>query len=103
MSKKHMAPSGGQPSVISISAKERYRQNLLLAELLLSAYQQGDAEAVERFKENHPEGKQAGFTPTLQDARLLITGSGVRVRRLSLEKLKKEAKTLLKALKENQP
>jgi len=69
----------------------------------LSAYQQGDAEAVERFKENHPEGKQASFTPTLQDARLLITGSGVRVRRLSLEKLKKEAKTLLKALKEKQP
>ncbi|MCF6255652.1 MAG: DUF1835 domain-containing protein [Gammaproteobacteria bacterium] len=106
MSKKHMAPSDGKPPVISIpahSAKERYRQNLLLAEQLLSAYQQGDAEAVERFKENHPEGKQAGFTPTLQDARLLITGSGVRVRRLSLEKLKKEAKTLLKALKEKQP
>jgi len=50
MSKKHMAPSDGQPPVISIpahSAKERYRQNLLLAEQSLSAYQQGDAEAAD--------------------------------------------------------
>ncbi|NOZ53824.1 MAG: hypothetical protein GXP08_11950 [Gammaproteobacteria bacterium] len=38
--------------------------------------------------------------PMLQDARLLlIAGSGVRIKRLSLEKLKKEAKILLKFLK----
>jgi len=103
MSKKSIASRNELPPVLSISAKERYQQNLEQAEQLLAAYQQGDSYAVAQFEDDHPQGKGSDFTPTLQDARLLISGKGVRVKRLSLEKLKKEAKDLLKALKENQP
>jgi hypothetical protein len=101
MSKKR-TDSLNESSVISTSAKTRYQQNLAQAEQLLSAYQQGAPKAIAQFEEHHPQAKQPGFTPTLQDARLLISASGVRIKKLSLEKLKKEAKDLLKALKENQ-
>jgi|GEM_PF-108000 len=90
------------PSSLPLLSKTRYQQNLAQAECLLSAYQQGDSDAVARFG-NHPQAKQPGFTPTVQDARLLVSSDSVRIKKLSLEKLRKEAKDLLKALKENRP
>ncbi len=102
MSKKSIDSHSELPVVLSISANTRYQQNLAEAKQLLAAYRQGDSRAVVQFEENHPQGKETDFIPTLQDARLLISNSGVRLKNLSLEKLKKEAKDLLKALKLNQ-
>jgi len=82
-----------------IQAQRRYAKNLAQAETLLTAYFNGDANAIARFQGNHPLGQTDGFVPTLQDARLIVSAASTEVRRLSLEKLKKEAKDLLKGLK----
>ena len=82
-----------------IQAQRRYAKNLAQAEILLAAYLSGDANAIARVQNNHPQGQEDGFSPTLQDARLIVSAASTRVHHLSLEKLKKEAKDLLKALK----
>ena len=86
-----------------IQAQRRYAKNLAQAETLLAAYFSGDANAIARFQNNHPQGQADGFVPTLQDARLIVSAASTEVRRLSLEKLKKEAKDLLKGWKANHP
>ncbi len=86
-----------------IQAQHRYANNLAQAEILLAAYLSGDANAVAHVQNNHPQGQEDGFVPTLQDARLIVSAASTKVRRLSLEKLKKVAKDLLKALKEGNP
>jgi len=103
MSKKRRDSLGEQPSILPKSVETRYHQNLEQAKQLLAAYQQGDRNAAVKFEEHHPLGKQPGFNPNLQDARLLTSAGTVRAKRLSLEKLKKDSKALLKALKTNQP
>ena len=80
-------------------AQRRYAKNLAQAETLLAAYLSGDANAIARIQNNHPQGQEDGFVPTLQDARLIVSAASTKVRRLSLEKLKKEAKDLFKRLK----
>ncbi len=84
---------------LSTTAQRRYTDNLQQAEALLAAFMRGDKRAIARFESYHPQGKQTDFLPTLQDARLLVSSESTRVRRLSLEKLKREAKELYKALK----
>ena len=99
MSKKSTGSLDAQPSVLSDPSNQRYQKNLVEAEQLLAAYQRGEQSAVSQFEERHPQGKKVGFKPTLQDARLLVSGRRIRATRLSLEKLKKEAKDLVKQLK----
>ena len=91
MSTQHIAllAQGGQ----------RYFRNLKAAQALLSAYQRGDEHARQRFRTEHPKGQEIGFEPTLLDARLLVSSEALQVKKLSIEKLKKEAKDLLKAIK----
>jgi len=103
MSNKRIDSLSEQPSGVSRSAKARYQHNFEQAEQLLAAYQQGDAKAIAQFVDHHPLGQQPGFTPSLQDARLLVSAGSVRVKRLSLEKLKKDSKDLLKTLKASRP
>ncbi len=86
-----------------LASHELYQSNLENAKQLLKDYFEGRSSAIEQFKENHPFGKQADFTPNLQDAHLLIAGKNVRIKKLSLEKLKKEAKDLLRAIKSQSP
>jgi len=102
MSRKNVTSRDVLPSDLAISTKERYQQNLKHAKQLLADYQLHDSKAVTRFKENHPQGNDLNFVPTLQDARLIISGKSVRLKRFSFEKLKKEAKDLLRALKTNE-
>lgn len=93
----------GAPPVYQLPAavKARQSRHQQQAEALLRAYQDGDPAAIAEFRQYHPDGGKPGFTPSLLGARLLVSSSPVAVRRLSLEKLKKEAKELLKALKHN--
>ncbi len=65
------------------------------AKTLLAAYIAGDAAVQEEFK-RHPDIDKPDFQPTLLDARMLVSSSGIVVRRLSLEKLKNDAENLLK-------
>lgn len=66
------------------------------AKKLLSAYRNGDSDAVRCFKERHPRGKDSDFVPQLIDARVVTVSDAVRPRRLLLEPLKKQAKHLLR-------
>lgn len=82
------------------SVKSRLRKHQQQAVALLNAYQRGDAEAIAEFQGRHPDADKPDFQPTLLAARMLTSGRDVRVHKLSLEKLKKEAKDLLKLLKQ---
>ncbi|MDV7340536.1 DUF1835 domain-containing protein [Terasakiella sp. A23] len=75
----------------------------LEAELLLEDIRQQDPIALNALKENHPLGGRDDFTPTLQDARMVVMRQNLSSRKLSLDKMKKEAKSLLKAVKAKQP
>ncbi|TPW17633.1 MAG: hypothetical protein FD130_589, partial [Halothiobacillaceae bacterium] len=103
MSNESAGLSGELPLSVSTPAKERYERNLAQAAQLLVAYQQGEPNAVAQFVEHHPQGSTPDFIPTLQDARLLISGRDVRVTNLLLEELTKEAQALFTALKARQP
>jgi len=69
------------------------------AATLLNDFQKGVDEAVLIFKEFHPAYQNSNFTPTLQDARVAIMRHSMSRKKLSLERLKREAKNLLKAIK----
>ncbi len=68
----------------------------LEAEKLLQQYQTGQQAAIELFKTHHPAGKQEGFSPALLDARQVIMFRNMNGQSLSLERLKKSAKKLLR-------
>lgn len=79
--------------------EKRFQQHQQDAELLLAAYRNGDEDAVALFKERHPEANKADFQPTLVDARLLVSRDRFHLHKLSLDRLKREAKNLLKLIK----
>ena len=80
-----------------------YAEHLKSAELLLKAYHSGEATAIKQFEQHHPQGQDSSFVPNLQDARLIVSRRSTRVNKLSLEKLKKNAKSLLRQLQSNNP
>lgn len=98
---EYNSDSHGELSISLLSEEARSRQvsNHTKAKVLFDAYNAGEAWAIAEFRDNHPQGKDPDFTPTLLQARMMVSGSTTQVRRLSLEKLKKEAKELLKHAK----
>lgn len=76
--------------------REQHKQQ---AEVLLNAYHNGDPYAIEQFKRRVSGAELTNFEPTLLQARMLVSSNSLKVKKLSLEKLKKNAKDLLKALK----
>ncbi len=103
MSDKPSPTNGRISSPLSESAKLKQQQHKQRAEQMLKAYYGGDAKVIAEFKEHCFGGDQPDFRPTLLQARMLASSDDLAVRKLSLEKLKKEAKDLLKALKSNSP
>ncbi len=73
------------------------------AQQLLDAYNKGDPHAVEKFHRRVPDAASPDYKPSLLHARLLVASDNTIPRRLSLEKLKKESKDLLKQLKAAAP
>ncbi|MEH6405525.1 MAG: DUF1835 domain-containing protein, partial [Sneathiella sp.] len=71
----------------------------LHAAKLLNDYEAGLESAIQLFKDLHPASNKEGFTPALIDARQVIMFQSMKGLKLSLEKLKKEAKRLLKGVK----
>lgn len=69
------------------------------AETLLESYNNGDDAAVALFKERHPDSAKPDFKPTLVDARLLVSRDSFHLQDLTMERLKREAKRLLKLIK----
>jgi len=84
---------------LSQSAFDRSADNRAQAQLLLTAYQQGEAWALAEFRQRHPQGNNADYVPSLLDAHMLVSGADLQVNKPSLEKLKNEAKAILKNLK----
>jgi len=76
-----------------------YQSNIDKAQALLSEFQAGNEQALKTFEERHPKGKDKDFSPTLLDARLLVSRDRFHQQNLNLEQLKKNAKQLLKWLK----
>ena len=73
------------------------------AQQLLEAYNNGDPHAVEKFHNRVADATSPDYKPSLLHARLLVASDNTIPRRLSLEKLKKESKELLKQLKTAAP
>ncbi|OUR78279.1 hypothetical protein A9Q83_07850 [Alphaproteobacteria bacterium 46_93_T64] len=71
----------------------------LEAEKLFVDYQASQEYAADLFNTLHPRAGQPEFVPELLDARQVILFKSMRGQKLNLEKLKKEAKSLLKAIK----
>ena len=81
-------------SVESIRSKHQQQ-----AQQLLDAYNNGDLHAVEKFHSRVADATLPDYKPSLLHARLLVASDKTIPRKLSLEKLKKESKELLKQLK----
>jgi len=97
MSKHPPGPPGKQHVYLLPDAtKALQAKNQLEAKRLLAAYRNGDPQAIAVFQDRHPEARKPGFNPTLLGARMLVSSSAFIMKRLSLEKLKKEAKDLVK-------
>ncbi len=73
------------------------------AQQLLDAYNNGDPQAVEKFHRRVADAASPDYKPSLLHARLLVASDNTIPRRLSLEKLKKESKDLLKQIKTSAP
>lgn len=69
------------------------------AQQLLDVYKNGDPHAIEKFHSRVADAASPNYTPSLLHARLLVASDNTIPKKLSLEKLKKEAKELLKQLK----
>lgn len=69
----------------------------------MNAYHADEPEAVKEFRERAIGGKEPDFEATLLIARMLVSSRTTKVHRLSLEKLKKEAKDLFKQFKVSTP
>ena len=102
---KHNSSSPDAQRVYQLpdAVKALQAKNQQQAEQLLAAYRNGDPQAIAEFQNHHPGAKKPDFNPSLIGARLLVSSSAVIVKRLSLEKLKKEAKDLLKQIKLSVP
>ena len=96
-------PSTAKSRLLSDTAKQRQIEHHQKALALLNAYRAGDPEAVKEFRERAIGGKEPDFEATLLKARMLVSSRTTKVRRLSLEKLKKEAKDLFKQFKASAP
>ncbi|MGD8913751.1 MAG: DUF1835 domain-containing protein [Candidatus Thiodiazotropha sp.] len=96
-------PSAAKPRILSEVAKQRQIIHHQKALALLNAYRAGDPEAVKEFREHCIGGNEPDFEATLLKARMLVSGGTTVVHRLSLEKLKKEAKDLIKQFKASAP
>ncbi len=96
-------PSAANSRLMSDAAKQRQVEHHQKALALLNAYHAGDPEAVKEFREHCIGGDEPDFEATLLKARMLISGGTTVVHRLSLEKLKKEAKDLCKQFKASIP
>ncbi len=84
------------------SAKDRYQLHQEKAQRLLQAYMDGDQSSIDLFQKFLPDAKRSDFQPTLQDARVIASRQSMKVNRLNLQKLRKDAKDLLKQLKAGQ-
>jgi hypothetical protein len=87
-------------SDITKSLQEKHQKQ---ASQLLDDYNKGKPRAIEQFHRSLPESIKPDFRPSMLQARMLVASNGLIVKRLSLEKLKKEAKDLLKELKLHLP
>jgi len=96
-------PSAAKSRLLSEAAKQRQIEHHQKSLALLSAYHAGDPEAVKEFRERAIGGKEPDFEATLLKARMLVSSRTTKVHRLSLEKLKKEAKDLYKQFKASAP
>ncbi len=84
------------------SSNNRYQRHQQEAKRLLQAYVDGDSDTVDLFQKFLPDAKRSDFQPTLQDARFIVSRQSLKVNRLNLQKLRKDAKDLLKQLKAGQ-
>ena len=103
MSKSLSGANQRQLSPLTESIQSTQNKHQQQARQLLDDYNNGDSVAVEKFRLRVPEANHPGFQPTLLQARMLVASDGLIVRRLSLEKLKKEAKDLIKQIKAKLP
>lgn len=70
----------------------------LKSQKLLNAYQDNVPSAIKRFEKHHPAAVKEGFEATAFDARMVILFEQMSATTLNLGKLKKQAKSLLKAI-----
>ncbi len=96
-------PSAAKSRLLSDAAKQKQVEHQQKALTLLNAYHAGDPDVVKEFRERAIGGKEPDFEATLLTARMLISSQTTTVHRLSLEKLKKEAKDLFKQFKAFSP
>lgn len=87
-----------KPSLTPALGDLQIEQKLKAAKLLAD-YEAGIESAIALFKDLHPAAKRDGFVPGILDARQVVGFQSMNGLRLSLEKLKKEAKRLLKNVK----
>lgn len=81
------------------TSSERYRNNQAEARRLLQAYNEGSQSVVELFQKFLPNAKDTEYQPTQQDARVVASRQSLKINRLNLQKLRKDAKGFLKQLK----
>ena len=103
MSKNTSGAIQHQVSHVSSAAKSIQAKHQQQARELFDSFNKGDPQAVALFLSKIPEANKVDFRPSLLQARMLVAGDGLIVKRLSLEKLKKEANERLKELKLNLP
>ncbi len=85
------------------STRLRYQRHQKEALSLLDAYFSGDQTVIELFSKLLPDGERPDFQPTIQDARYIASKQSLKLNRLNLQKLRKDAKDLLKRLRNNDP
>jgi len=84
---------------VKISAQQRHQKNLQQAQLLLESYHLGDAATLSLFHQYIAVSQAQGYQPSQQDAQLVAAWQSMKVRQPNLEKLRKNAKGLLKQLR----
>ncbi len=87
------------PSVNGTTKGATKNEITLKSQKLLKAYQNNVPSAAKRFEKRHPAALKEGFEATLFDARMVILFEQMSAASLSLDKLKKQAKSLLKAIR----
>ena len=92
-----------QLSPLTESIQSTQKKHQQQARQLLDDYNNGDSVAVEKFRRRVPEATHLDFQPSLLQARMLIASDGLIIKKLSLGKLRKEAKDLNKQIKANMP
>lgn len=91
------SPCNSSPYIENLSTAEQQQQHLLAAKKLFELYQQGDPKTIELLSQRYPE-LGSGSSISLFDVRMYVARESTLMQRLSLEKLKKDAKRLLKAI-----